>query len=138
GSNYWEQVIVSSFRWQKQTDATCAGLSVTNSLDTTHPYDSNPNTTQDSPQIPSTNYMEVAGTDSFCMWLMYIPPGTNTVSVPLSAVRWNWSGDAVQSNGTWQLISGSGSAGPASDTNGFPVWSALVNGTTPWSSITCP
>jgi hypothetical protein len=139
GSNYWEQVIVSSSRWRKQNGGTCFGLSVTNNLDTEHPYSSNPNITDDSPSITFfTNYLEVAAADNFCMWLMYTPPGTNSVPVPLRAVRWNWSGDAIQTNGVWQLISGSGSAAPDNDTNGFPTWTGVVSGSTPWSSITCP
>jgi hypothetical protein len=141
GTNYWSQVIVSTLRLFKLNNATCLQFGAANSLDQVNPYDSNPPTTWDAPGVPLlTNYVEAIASNSFCMWLMYVPPGTNSIAVPSRAVNWNWSGDAVLSNGVWRMKTGTGTASAAADgaTNGFPAWTGVVKGNETASPVSCP
>ncbi|MGD0061450.1 MAG: hypothetical protein ABSD58_18735, partial [Verrucomicrobiia bacterium] len=140
GSNNWSQVIVSTLRLFKLNNATCLQFNATNSLDQKNPYDSNPDTTWDAPGVPLlTDYTEVVASNNFCMWLVYMPPGTNSIAVPSVAVSWNWSGDAVQSSGVWSM-NGAGLASVTADgpTNGFPAWTGVVTGSETSSPVSCP
>jgi hypothetical protein len=141
GSNYWSQVIVSTTLFFKLDNATCLQFSATNSLDQQNPYDSDQSATEDSPGVALlTNYVEVVSSNNFCMWLMYVPPGTNSIPVPSRALNWNWSGDAIFTNSSWEMRSGAGVASASSDsqTNGFPTWTGIVTGGETASPVSCP
>jgi hypothetical protein len=144
GSNYWSQVIVSTLTLWRLNNSTCLQFSAANSLDQRNPYNPVPDiaNTWDAPGIPLlANYVEVATANSFCMYLMYTPPGANSISVPSAAVSWNWYGDAVQNSGVWSKKPGTvpvASVTADGPTNGFPAWTGVVLGNETGSPISCP
>ncbi len=48
---------------------------------------------------------EFTDSDSVSSWLMYLPPGTNCVWVPLSEYDWNWSETVDWTGKTWAFSS---------------------------------
>jgi hypothetical protein len=65
---------------------------------------------------------EYTASEAFDTWLMFSPPGG--VWVPVSRVGWYWTGDAVDTNGGWLLVSHSNNANPTgTDTTTYPQWS---------------
>jgi hypothetical protein len=86
----------------------------------------------DSPGQPlsifSTNYVSVAGSGTFNMWLMFAPDGG--VGVPLRVVNWSWSGSATNNGSGWSLLQGTNSVNPSdADTETNPRW--INNSTNP-------
>ena len=96
-------------------------------LDRYYPYDSYPADggiqTNDSPidavDEDVTAYSREA---SYTMYLMWQPPGNNSIFVSLAKVKWGWSGTASEHNGVWQFDSGSGSPVQQSNTDELPQW----------------
>jgi len=136
GNTFWAQVISNSDEFIRYTNG-CYSSSVTNHLDSGYPYNENPTGCVDTPAHGlQPNQIEVKRRDIFRMFLMYKPPGTDVIHVPLSLVEWQWSGHAVRSNGVWQLQSKShsenpGGVDPVGATSGiFPVWLGIATGGT--------
>jgi hypothetical protein len=78
----------------------------------------------DLPGLPLSESIEAIDAEGQQTWLMFQPSDTNSIWAPLVQVDWNWSGDAVLTNGTWTLVSYS---------NPDPT---VINSTTPpaWTS----
>jgi hypothetical protein len=138
GTFWWVQVVASSSwtdtpipPYEGQTCSFAPGA-----LDTQFPYD----TGAHAADTPSTGLLsemsQISSSDSFSTYLMWNPnvgTGSNaSIPVPLGAVAWGWSGDAVQdeSTGVWAL--GPSSIAPHSFTPSttFPTWSGTDNGDT--------
>lgn len=69
-----------------------------------YPADNSPNGDSDAPEqtFPfSASVTEVNVLDSFRDYLMYLPPGGNSVVVPLKRVKWFWKGNGSQSDNVW-------------------------------------
>lgn len=134
GDTYWVQLVNAS-RTRRRNDGTNEVFQETG-LDNRFPYasgDPNATETTDSPGLPLTlAYNYATANDSFQMWLMFKPSGTNSIYVPLRKVNWSWSGSAERP-GTlnWTLVPGS--AGntpnpPSVDSTEHPQWSSRVTG----------
>jgi hypothetical protein len=101
--------------------------SVGQGLDSLYPYETG-ETAEDSPGIAfGRGWQEVEINDSFQMWLMFKPTGVSesTIWVPLSAVNWSFSGKAVFSGTTWQLMNPNPSqptSPPDADSITHPRW----------------
>lgn len=141
GSQFWAQVINSTLRWRRNSGGMCVGQIATNYLDNVYPY-TNAATAFDAPgEDLFTNSLEGVTDDRFTMWLMYKPPGANSIEVPLQSVNWNWNGHAQFTNGAWSLISRYPTSGPtqlpSNDTTNFPQWvGVMINA--PLPPISCP
>ncbi len=60
--------------------------------------------------------------DTFTMWLMFQPPGSGSIFVPLRSVEWFWNGTAVNNAG-WSFTGGSSSINPTSSESAtLPEW----------------
>ena len=105
--------------------------------------------TEDSPGLSfASSTVAGAANESFTMWLMYQPPTkangsvTNTIPVPIAAVNWSWSGNALITNGVWTLLSASPNSGPMQvpyySTTNFPQWNAVLSNSAMFVPITCP
>lgn len=145
GSNFWAQVINSSYLWYKCSDGTCSGQTVTASLDNVYPYASSPGT-EDSPGLSlfPTSVAGAATNTSFTMWLMYQPPLTNSIpviAVPIASVNWSWSGNALLTDGGWTLISAFPISGPMQvpsyPTTNFPQWNTVANNSNVFVPVPC-
>lgn len=95
--------------WNKSRRINIRGAwyrSVGEGLDSLYPYETG-ESAEDSPGIAfGRGWREVEINDSFQMWLMFKPTGVSesTIWVPLRAVNWGFSGKAVLSGTTWQLM----------------------------------
>ena len=77
----------------------------------------------------SNGFKQVSASDSFTMWLMYNPGGTDSIWVPLRLTNWSWSGTATRSGSIWELTGSSNTANPSSSaTTTFPEWTGNVSG----------
>ena len=132
GSLKWVQIAtplrrrrLNSGAWERWTGA---------GLDTQFPYDTG-STTNDSPETALESiYQEKTVNDSFEMWLMFLPDGTDSILVPLRKVNWSWAGDAVRSGQSWSLVSSSNTQNPSdADTTTYPTWTRNVTSNT-WVS----
>ena len=75
-----------------------------------------------------------SGNDSFQTYLMYQPPGANSIWVTLQTLSWSWNGSVSLVNGSWALGNGNSfGPSPAGETvNGMsstslPVWSGATH-----------
>lgn len=84
--------------------------------------------TQDSP-TNGLGFIQLSISDAFKMYIMFIPPGSESRLVPLQIMNWNWGGNATRNaNGTWKPLE---SAYPApnaprpvaNDCSTHPIWS---------------
>ncbi|MFY9234334.1 MAG: hypothetical protein WAO58_07730 [Fimbriimonadaceae bacterium] len=116
-------------------------------LDTTYPYepdpydpapgspgtfaaDGVPNIRGDAPVAPlfPPTISQTSALDSFDLWLMYLPPGTGSVFVPIKKLQWFWAGDAQRTiPNPWILVSSDSGWGYAGDYPAFPAWSGYMN-----------
>jgi hypothetical protein len=135
GSTFWAQIITNSSTAIRLTNG-CAQSSIVNQLDSRYPYAETTGCPDSPEQSLMDNFTDVTRQDQSRMFLMYKPPGTDVVHVPLSLVEWQWSGHAVRSNGVWQLQSSShsenpGGVDPVGATSAvFPVWFGIAMGGT--------
>lgn len=62
--------------------------------------------------------------DLFQMYLMFLPPGTDSRFVPLKVITWYWMVDAVKTNGIWSIVPNSDDADSfdADETHIHPEW----------------
>ncbi len=93
----------------------------------------------DNPSILVTNsYQEYkAKGESFQDYIMYSPPGTNSISVPLASFQWSWNADVKipqtplpKSWANWNNALTNGTITPPATVSRqtlFPVWSKLAN-----------
>ena len=120
GSTQWVQ-LTDPLRRRKLNDGTWqrwAGAG----LDTNYPYNTGAST-NDSPGTPLTSsYLNKTVSDSFEMYLMFKPSGTDTIWVPLKRTDWSWSGAASRSGSNWSLDSSSNPTPSTTDTTSHPVW----------------
>jgi hypothetical protein len=73
--------------------------------------------------------------EAFTDYIMYTPPGSDTIRVPLGFFTWNWSADVtdVPTPGKWSLwnnapVTGTITAsGAATRTLTYPTWAKAVN-----------
>lgn len=74
-----------------------------------------------------TNWNKTTASDQFTTWLIYMPPGQNSIWVPLQNYSWSWSGTMMYDAG-WTQTAGNPTAGgtpTASDTNTPPSWTIV-------------
>jgi len=101
-------------------------------LDSYYPYDSSAvgapqASTNDSPGIILySDASEATASFNATMYLMWQPNASASIPVPLAYIGWQWSGDAVQTNGAWSLKSSSRSANQFVVSSGFPAWTKTV------------
>ena len=127
GDTQWIQLVDSTRRrrksdgvWQRWAGA---------GLDSVYPYWAS-GSTNDSPAIsfsPSSNsgltIIEMTVADSFEMYLMFKPSGTNSIWVPLRKVSWSWSAAGTYDGNTVTLGSSNHSTNPSGvDTTDHPAW----------------
>lgn len=94
-----------------------------------YPADDTPNGNADSPleSLPNDpDYTEVNAHDSFRDYFMYLPPGSDSVVVPLKRVNWYWQFDATQSGGTWSLSGVDAQWSFDGDFPDHPVWGGYL------------
>ena len=98
-------------------------------LDGTYPYaywypaDGTDNGNADSPnQLLDSTYNVVSVNDSFQDYLMYLPPGSNSVVVPLKETDWFWQAHATNSAGVWATSNKNAQWGFGNDFPDHPVW----------------
>jgi hypothetical protein len=61
--------------------------------------------------------------------MMYRPPGTGSVFVPLKKIKWSWYGKAQKTGGTWNMVLPSDSGWQFDgDYPIFPVWTNYSGG----------
>jgi hypothetical protein len=61
-------------------------------------------------QLSGSTLTTVQMSQQFVTYLMYQPPGANSIWVVLERMAWNWGGTAIQGAvGSWSLVAGSGS-----------------------------
>jgi hypothetical protein len=133
GNTQWVQVVDSTLRTRTPNGGNTQTLQGSG-LDTTYPYTTTILSTEDSPRsgVSPCDYSSVSVSDSFTMWLMFRPTGTNAIWVPLRQVSWSWAGqgDRFTSCG-WILSSSSHSTNPAdTDSTTFPTWTSNVSSLT--------
>ena len=76
--------------------------------------------------VDSTSY---SVSDQFKMYLLYKPPGTGSMFVPLGYFSWGWSASASRPlHGAWSAPSGSGSGPTWTETATHPEWSVVASG----------
>lgn len=90
----------------------------------------------DSPGVPLASlYCQLTVDASFESYLMFRPPSSGSIWVPLKVVVWGWSGASSYTNGGFQLVSGSAHfASPLSPATpgGFPTWDNLFGTNIVW------
>jgi len=90
----------------------------------------------DRPSEPLPNgldWIADSRTDSYTTWVMYLPPGTNSVYVPIWSMNWGWSEYSVSENATtWDIESLTYTPGLPANTSTFPLWC----GTVPYAGLT--
>lgn len=102
---------LNQFNYQYTTSPSCAPITLAPGVDFAYPYDESQvgattYSTNDSPDIPLyTNATEATASFNATMYLMWQPNLTSypVIPVPLGYITWYWSGDAVQSGGTWSF-----------------------------------
>lgn len=105
-------------------------------LDTLYPYPASknyPNLTQDGPAIELENFDSELGrvfsATMYLMWKWTGPAGSIPIPVPLGSVHWGFIGAAKltnQASNTWEVASGSASAGLFQPSGSYPAWTSLV------------
>jgi hypothetical protein len=80
----------------------------------------------DTPGLPLTGRIEAIDAETHQTCLMFQSSVTNSIWVPLKQVNWSWSGDAVLTNGTWELVSHSNPDPAIIDTTNF-TWTSNWN-----------
>ena len=84
----------------------------------------------DAPFVPlPALYSRVSRGFGATMYLMWQSNISGAIPVPIGSVNWSFSGQTIQSNGTWTTPTGSGFAdsfAAASDINSFPQWTGLA------------
>lgn len=123
---YWQRVDSTTRRRQKN-DGSWMKLEATNALDTHLPYAATA-TADDSPGVPlSGSYKKATASDSFTMWLMFKPTGSDSIWVPLRSVSWGWSGTAVKNDsGEWSLENQNTYTGNCIVTTNHPTWNSNI------------
>ena len=75
--------------------------------------------------------------EGFQDYIMYIPPGSNSIAVPLAYFTWKWNVDVtdIPKPGTWELWGNASTSGSISSSGTatrqiiYPVWAAYVDKT---------
>ena len=87
--------------------------------------------TQISGGNPGGTISKITAHDLFTTYVMYMPPGTNSVWVPLQSYDWSWAGTVSWVNNAWTLTAGTpanAAAEPlytASNTDTPPTWTVV-------------
>ena len=93
--------------------------------------DSDSPSTQISGGNPGGTISKITAHDLFTTYVMYMPPGTNSVWVPLQSYDWSWAGTVSWVNNAWTLTAGTpanAAAEPlytASNTDTPPTWTVV-------------
>jgi hypothetical protein len=84
----------------------------------------------DQPEEPANVSVDVWRSDHYSSYLLFEPPYSNSIAVPLKLAQWSWSGIA-QTNGAggWNLISNATAIYNVNVDAGYPTWSGLLNDT---------
>ena len=132
GDTQWVQVVDSTLRTVTPNGSNMLTLQGSG-LDTNYPYAVG-SSTDDSPRqgVGPCDDSSVSANDSFTMWLMFRPPSTNAIWVPLRNVSWSWSGQGGRfTTCGWILSSSNHSTNPADqDSTTFPTWTSNVTSLT--------
>lgn len=86
----------------------------------------------DYPAEPVAGSAEVWRSDTFTSYLLFQPPTSNSIPVPLKKLQWSWSGLA-QINGAdgWEVLSSSTALYNVNVNAGYPTWTSnTINGVT--------
>jgi len=124
GEYKWLQLF-STLRRQKSSTGEWIRLTGSG-LDDPFPYAAiaQTGTAVDSPGFfltPET--VEATAQDGLQMYLMFRPFAPGSIFAPLRYIGWNWTGQAVFTNGSWQLLTGSKSVEANDhDTTVRPEW----------------
>ncbi len=139
----WVQLITPN-RNKVETDGrlihhTLNGQSV---LDSTYPYEPGPvgshpgsatgyltggqRTNSDTPDSSLIGYKSFTVSDSYTMYLMFLPNGAASRYVPLLSVSWSWGGIAHAVSHVWSLTTPHQSASEAAETSLHPTWTKNV------------
>ena len=120
GSFQWVQ-LVETVRRKKLNGGRCLILSGSG-LDSKYPY-AEGLTTTDSPGTGlESDVSEKSVNDSFRMFFMFRPQGSDSTWIPLKCVIWGWRGKAKRKEGGWTLIEAIGPDAEVTDTVNHPVW----------------
>ncbi len=129
GDTQWVQVVDSTLRTKTPNGGNMLTLQGSG-LDTTYPYAVG-SSTEGSPRsgISPCDFSSISVSDSYTMWLMFRPTGTNAIWVPLRQVNWSWSGQGGRfTTCGWILSSSSHSTNPADqNSTTFPTWTSNVS-----------
>ena len=93
-----------------------------------YPADGSLNFNGDSPNQDFTQFFDFSGGDSFVDYVMYTPPGNNSIPVPLATFTWSWSANAMYSinnsgNFVWAITGAQQSCTqPVQALGMFPQW----------------
>ncbi len=74
--------------------------------------------------------------EHFNVYVMYMPPGSDSKFVPLRKYPWSWGGTATYASSVWTLSASSASCSSAVDYPAHPNWARLidlVSGILTWS-----
>ncbi|NKB24642.1 MAG: hypothetical protein GKR87_13175 [Kiritimatiellae bacterium] len=129
GSTQWVQ-LVNLLRRRKLNNGTWQRWAAIG-LDSSYPYDTSISTVDVPGTLLLSIYLEKTVNESFEMYLMFKPSGTDTIWVPLKRTGWSWSGSASRNGSVWTLDSSSNPAPTTSDTTSHPVWTRNVSGQNP-------
>ena len=83
-----------------------------------------------------TSWNKTTASDQFTTWLIYMPPGQNSIWVPLQKYSWSWSGTMIYDFG-WTQTAGNPTAGAtptASNTDAPPSWTIVHSANDPFKS----
>lgn len=87
----------------------------------------------DTPAISLLNAAALSVGDSFQTYLMYQPPGANSIWVTLQTLSWSWNGSVSVVNGSWALGNGNsfsptpaGATASGTSSTALPIWSGAA------------
>ena len=76
---------------------------------------------------------EVTMNLGFETWMMYRPPGTGSVFVPIKNIEWNCAGDGVEDPLIgWYIASSDSGWDFLDDFPAFPAWTAAITASEQW------
>jgi hypothetical protein len=81
----------------------------------------------DSPSFGGNPLGSLVAADYFKTYILYTPPGNNSLAVPLFLVNWDWNATASQALNLSITVSGGTSVDGGNYTMAFPTWTALFH-----------
>lgn len=132
GEFQWVQKINSfEIRYRTNSGGVTLRASGSNGLDTVYPYPKQADDAhEDSPGVSidpeQFGTVWLSRADNFDTWLQFKPSGGHWV--PLRRIHWEWSGEAVLSNGVWVLVNPRDVHNPQDvEEYKYPVWTHIID-----------